>query len=1167
MDVNVNKNKNNDGQGENLSAVPSSGSGLFFGKFKALVQSDNRIIRAIRYIVYRLWRITAEATALVVGICIIWGFAANYLTVNKRVDITFLTENFSLWFAQAFAGQGSEIGALNLEFLPETNSLKFDAINVRITDANELEIQNLESLQITFDFHDALKGRFNPQTVQVSGGSLTWRRNDDHDIIMGLGTPETVGRFATFVNTASKTKRDATSNPFGQIESVRVEGTKIYVEDVARDLHFSIENADLMLRTSGPATTESEVKLSGDLFGAKGAGNIDISALYTEGFKDVDLDVRFKDLDLSEIAPKTGRFHELSDIAIPLDGKVLVKSTASVGLENVVVDIKSGNGQVTVFGLNDYLDSAVLKASYNVETQSVQFDEIDIQSQRLKTEGRLSLTNVGTPSNFFRTNNLGISANLTNSFIDLSAIFDAPFSYDSIAVTGSWLPSDKAFDLSEVRLGGEDYGFDGGVRLGFGPSGKINRISGNVTKTGVFSTERFKTYWPTEFVPGARRWIFKGINGGQFENLSARFDLDEYGMRGAALRDDQLLINFKLAGADVKYMDHMPPYLNVDATGILLGNKLDVFTKGGTVGKLTVSDGKVNIPVLRPKGGDFTIDVNGFGEVPEMLRLIDNKPFEYTSRYGVVPESFGGQGDITLKVTRPLLEFFEPDQMTYEVTGEFKDAFGPFKLRDHQLNNGHVKLKADRNGMQIFGPVTLGPWKADLSVIDVFETPRPPTRHTLSGMIDRETLDRFGIGLRQYIDGEFELEINSTGNGVTVDSANLKANLSDTELNFAGYSKPKGEPTTLTADISRKDAAIFLENIALYGPGLVVDGRVELQDSGKLNLFELSQVNVENIGRFNMNIRPNADSSMLEIGLSGEYLDVSTWLSKYFGVDAEPLGVPYRLTAQLDQIIVRPDIVLTGSKIRMESDGEELIQSLIEGGIHGGALKFEIKPYSQGYRDFHLSLPDAGKAIYSFSQSTRLKGGSLIIDGQLKSNAIGGGFLGEVKMEDFTLTEAPAFAQLLSFASLKGLFDTLSGSGVHFDELSMPLEYRKGVMKLTKARSSGSALGLTADGIINMKDKTLDIDGVLVPAYTANSFLGDIPLIGDILVGKKGEGIVGLNYTIKGPFAQTEVAVNPLSALTPGFLRGIFEPNRKKDRQIMDEAAQEVADEAANPKE
>ena len=100
-------------------------------------------------------------------------------------------------------------------------------------------------------------------------------------------------------------------------------------------------------------------------------------------------------------------------------------------------------------------------------------------------------------------------------------------------------------------------------------------------------------------------------------------------------------------------------------------------------------------------------------------------------------------------------------------------------------------------------------------------------------------------------------------------------------------------------------------------------------------------------------------------------------------------------------------------------------------------------------------------------------------------------------------------------------------------------------MKLREARASGPALGLTAGGNLNFSSKSVDLNGVLVPSYSVNSVLGDVPLLGDIIVGKKGEGMFALNYDVKGEFSKTQVSVNPLSALTPGFLRRIFDTERE----------------------
>ena len=60
-------------------------------------------------------------------------------------------------------------------------------------------------------------------------------------------------------------------------------------------------------------------------------------------------------------------------------------------------------------------------------------------------------------------------------------------------------------------------------------------------------------------------------------------------------------------------------------------------------------------------------------------------------------------------------------------------------------------------------------------------------------------------------------------------------------------------------------------------------------------------------------------------------------------------------------------------------------------------------------------------------------------------------------------------------------------------------------------------------------------------AALENPALGDIPLFGALVVGRDGEGIFSLTYSVRGSIDEARVSINPLSAATPGILRRIFE--------------------------
>jgi hypothetical protein len=55
-----------------------------------------------------------------------------------------------------------------------------------------------------------------------------------------------------------------------------------------------------------------------------------------------------------------------------------------------------------------------------------------------------------------------------------------------------------------------------------------------------------------------------------------------------------------------------------------------------------------------------------------------------------------------------------------------------------------------------------------------------------------------------------------------------------------------------------------------------------------------------------------------------------------------------------------------------------------------------------------------------------------------------------------------------------------------------------------------------------------------------NALLGNIPLLGRLFSPETGGGVFAATFRLQGPLDDPQVSVNPLAALTPGFLRGIF---------------------------
>jgi len=166
----------------------------------------------------------------------------------------------------------------------------------------------------------------------------------------------------------------------------------------------------------------------------------------------------------------------------------------------------------------------------------------------------------------------------------------------------------------------------------------------------------------------------------------------------------------------------------------------------------------------------------------------------------------------------------------------------------------------------------------------------------------------------------------------------------------------------------------------------------------------------------------------------------------------------------------------------------------------------------------------------------------LLVYQSIKKDGISNSLL---TIENFKVKKIPVFAKILSLASLQGIEDLMTGEGIRFVDFEMKFLSKKKLTTIEEMFITGPAVSILMDGYIESK-KLISLRGTLVPATTINRTIAAIPLLGDILVGKKtGEGIFGVSFKIKGAPNELKTTVNPIKTLTPRFITRILEKNKK----------------------
>jgi uncharacterized protein YhdP len=211
-------------------------------------------------------------------------------------------------------------------------------------------------------------------------------------------------------------------------------------------------------------------------------------------------------------------------------------------------------------------------------------------------------------------------------------------------------------------------------------------------------------------------------------------------------------------------------------------------------------------------------------------------------------------------------------------------------------------------------------------------------------------------------------------------------------------------------------------------------------------------------------------------------------------------------------------------------------------------VRASLQPAGDGTHAFELVTDDAGGLLSALDPAaTYPEGGTLRFEGKLQSQEPLD-FQGRIVVRSFMVRGAPVLAKILTLASLTGIENTLQGQGIHFERARADLAFRNGTLTVSDGRAHGSEVGITSSGKIDFDAGEIALSGSVVPFYTLNHILAQVPILGNLLAGREQMGAFAATYSIAGRLASPAFAVNPLSVIVPGFVRDLFSDAASSDR-------------------
>jgi hypothetical protein len=635
-------------------------------------------------------------------------------------------------------------------------------------------------------------------------------------------------------------------------------------------------------------------------------------------------------------------------------------------------------------------------------------------------------------------------------------------------------------------------------------------------------------------------------------SLRARIPPGDLGRRGIA--NDALSLAFAFRGGQVRYVPSMTPISAARGNGELKGNRFDVSGVTGKIGALNLANGRVELPRLYPKVATATYAGHIDGEAKTMINLLLEAPIGLQERLPVDPTTVVGRGGANFAIMRQLRGDNSNPPLQFKVDAQLDGVGGAAKDNAFIIANWRMTATGDEKSMTFAGPLRLGASDVTLAWTENFLPSAPaPSSYVIDGRFTPDDLERFGLPAADYAEGVVGMQVKGGGRGYAISAADVKLDLGGADVDVLDrvYVKPRGQAAIAQFAVKGlADGSLQLTNINAKGPGLTVDGGSAVLSADKrIASFQMPRLMLSG-GRTDIALAGKRDrTGVLRISGNGASFDAAPFV----GGGDDPVqinkpvrkGPPERIAVDLKakRLLFQGDAALTDARLAGAFSGENMLRLNLRGSEpKGGKFTFALGADDAGASGpiaFHSS--DAGFVVEALTGSDHVIGGGVDATGVWRVSDQRADFT--VRADKFQVVRLPVMARLLSsVASMRGLSNLMNGEGIDFSVFEGRMALVDDRLTVTEARASGPALGVTAKGSAGLKEGKLAVDGVLVPSYGLNSMLGNVPVLGALLTSRRGEGVIGITYSISGPTEQPKVAVNPLSAITPGIFRRIFEP-------------------------
>lgn len=1076
---------------------------IFF-KIFLLSNISSAIFRWIATIVVSLTLFFAVVTIALIAV-----LRDREVQIPQRFASKVLSEVNSL-SSPYFVEAGGVYLSLDDGFVPEINISGVDLLF-----PSKEPLLSFNSLKAKFSLVDIISGKFRVSSVTLDSANLSIVRKNNGSLNLEFGAENIFENdYFDLVAVLNKLDEYFDVDEMERFQELNLFGLTAQFEDQRAGKIYTIDGARVRLDRQDQALVMGfDLAL---LSGGEGVATIEGNFKSTIGQLNSEFGLLLNEVSAQDIASLSPEFGWLSVLEAPISGALRGSLDKYGKLNPINATLQMGSGSLKPS--NDIesisFNAARTYFSYTPGRGEVNFDEIYIDSKDLKAsaDGFLIIEDLeDVPETFVA------QLNFTDLQTGRFGVLNNGISSNSAGITFRVKPDPFDVEIAQLHI----YDQNSKVRVntdGFITVRDNNWVISLDTYSDTADLDDIFYFWPKQHKPKVRKWVTDHFEESKLFDISMQTEIEN----GLA---PKLSWSFAFAETSFTPFKDFPlveqssgHFVSRDyATSVILeeGIVYDDTGKFVDIGKsiFFIKDSRI-------KPSPAEIQISAHGGLSSISEILNKPPLKILDR-AQQPVNFGnaqvfGKGRVEVLLKNNLTS----DEIFYEVTGKAENFSSNVINQGFEISEGTLDFFADtKKGLEIKGNAKV----KNLPVIANFSgalAKGESKNIEISFDLSEQAMELLPTGVPDIkITGSAPAELSLKFLSEKNTEFNLTSNLNGVELGYLpiGWVKEMDDEAELKISGSIGDELV-IDDIVLNSRDLTLVGSAS-QKKDKDFVIKFAKLALRDA--FDLQLSIEKDGA-LDI-TKGE-LNMQEFLK--LPLVKNSLGKSVPISIYLDELKLHEKQVVNRFTAALSASGKGEFS-----GVLNDLASFDgtLEKVEEGY-SINANSTNAGSFVRALGAARAADGGTVQLSLRHLKNSPG--MKGKLKIKNIRLRNMPALLELLDAISIVGLLDQLQGPGLILNEIEADFVNLPDQIKFERASAFGPSIGISLEGYYAKATNNLNMQGVLSPLYVVNA-------IGSIFT-RKGEGLLGFNYRLKGNADRPEVLVNPLSIFTPAIFREIF---------------------------